>query len=196
MKDLYIGSGDVKELLSGKQTKGYHNLMTKFISNDRGHYNALLSPIDALRTGAILEERYNELLDINWYDQVKVTCKEFDVLKCSLDFAKLSKGNVIEFEELKTCNFDEFINISDLEYVQKKFKNNYNQVQFQLLCTGLDQATIVFMCVYSYEDDENWIRTIEEKDIKKFTIKRDKMVISKIMERATIFQTIKNNFEL
>lgn len=203
MNDLYIGSGDTSSLLMGKDTEGYFNLFKKFISNDREHYNAKASPINALRAGAILEEKYFETLDDSYYSQHKVVCKEKDVLCCSLDFAKINNGIVVDFDELKTCNFNDFLNFEQfrkddsgiVEYLKKNYKNNYNQVQQQLLCTELESANIVFLVVYSYDDEENYNRVIKDNEYIKFRITRDESVISKILERAEIFQTIKDNFK-
>ena len=102
--NLYIGSGDTSALLSGKDTQAYQKLWAKFVSNDTPHYNAKASPIDALRTGAILEERYALTLDDSWFCQFKLQCEEFDCLRSSLDFTKIENGNIQDFEELK-CIF-------------------------------------------------------------------------------------------
>ena len=199
---LTLGSGDTSKLLSGKQTKGFASLLQKFVADDRPYWNSLGSPLNALRTGAILEPVYLRNLSDNYYAQYKSTCKEFDCLTASIDFAKLEDGNVVDFDELKTIFLTEYIEkivpLSELsqkeqtEYIKKKFKANYEQVQFQLLCTDLESANLVFLSVESYDDIENELREIEENDYKKFRITRDEMVIAKIMERATIFQTIKN----
>lgn len=191
---MYIGSGDTTALLAGLNTQSHKKLLQRFVSDERPYYNALASPIDALRTGAILESRYLLTLDNGYYEQVKAVCKEFDVLKSSIDFAKLENSRIIDFDELKTANFDDFLKIRDggIEYVKKKYKNNYNQVQFQLLCTGLESANLVFLVVYTYEDEVNQERNIQPNEIITFRIKRDKDVISKITERATIFQQIKD----
>ena len=200
---LTIGSGDTTKLLSGKTTKGFASLLQKFVANDRPYWNSFASPIDALRTGAILEPRYLDTLDDSYYSQYKATCKEFDCLTSSLDFAKIEKGFIVDFDELKTIYLTEYIDkivplIEDENYIdviKKKFKNNYEQVQFQLLCTGLDSANLVFLAVDSYDDIENGLRDIQDDDFHKFRITRDEMVIAKIMERATIFQTIKNQIQ-
>jgi len=198
---LSLGSGDTTKLLSGKQTKGFASLLQKFVADDRPYWNSFASPIHALRTGAILEPRYLETLGDDYYVQYKSTCLEFDCLTSSLDFAKILKGRVVDFDELKTIFLTEYIDkivpLSELSqekqtaFIKKKFKSNYEQVQFQLLCSGLDSANLVFLSVESYEDIENELREINENDYKKFRIHRDEMVIAKIMERATIFQTIK-----
>jgi hypothetical protein len=56
--NLTIGSGDVAALMAGKDTKTFGDLMRKFVDENKPYYNALASPIDALRTGAILEKNY------------------------------------------------------------------------------------------------------------------------------------------
>ena len=196
MKTMYIGSGDVSALLAGKSTLAHAKLLQQFVSNTYPNYNSKASPIDALRTGAILEDRYMCYLGDDYYPQYKCTCKEMDVLTCSIDFAKLDKGKIIDFEELKTCNFNDFLELQkqDIEYIKKNYKNNYNQVQHQLLCTGLEYAHLVFVVVYSYDDEINETRDIKDNEIIKFKINRDDEVINKIKERAKIFQTIKDYY--
>ncbi|MBQ7819637.1 MAG: hypothetical protein IJ341_08070 [Bacteroidales bacterium] len=193
MISMYIGSGDCTALLAGLKTQSHLNLLRRFVSGEVPYYNALASPIDALRTGAILEDRFLLTLPDDYYSQYKVICKEQDVLKSSLDFAQLSKGEVVDFIELKSVSFLDFMNISDIEYIKGKYKNYYNQVQFQLYCTGLESATLCFLCVYEYDDNINRVREINtEIDTKRFRIERDEKVITKIRERAEIFQNLKN----
>ena len=55
---MYIGSGDIHSLMAGKDSKAHISLMQRFVSGIKPFYNAKASPIDALRTGAILEDRY------------------------------------------------------------------------------------------------------------------------------------------
>ena len=86
---MYIGSGDVHALMSGKETKSHSSLMQRFVSGVKPNYNAYASPIDALRTGAILENRYLLTLPDNYFTQYVVKSEEMDVFKCSLDFAKI-----------------------------------------------------------------------------------------------------------
>ena len=162
MKSMYIGSGEIAALLAKKNTLAYKRLLQRFVSDEKPYYNAKASPINALRTGAILEDRYFLFLDNNFYSQCKVTSKDFDILTCTLDFAKYNAGDIVEFQELKTCQFDDFLKLqnSDIEYIKKYYKNNYNQVQHQLLCTGLDEATLVFLVVYEYDDEVNYNRDI------------------------------------
>ena len=58
MKTMYIGSGDIKSLMSGKSTQAHLSLLRRFVSDVKPFYNAKASPIDACRIGAILEDRY------------------------------------------------------------------------------------------------------------------------------------------
>ena len=192
MISMYIGSGDCASLLAGLKTQAHLNLLRRFVSGEVPYYNALASPIDALRTGAILEDRFLLTLTDDYYPQYKVINKEQDVLKSSLDFARIEKGEVVDFIELKSVSFYDFLEITD-ENFKKKYKNYYNQVQFQLYCTGLESATLCFLCVYSYDDEENRARVINvEQDTKRFRIERDEKVINKIKERAVIFQQLKD----
>ena len=75
MLSTYIGSGDVSSMMAGKDTKAYLSLMQRFVSNEIPYYNAKESPIDALRTGAILEERFFLTLDDSWFCQYFVQSK-------------------------------------------------------------------------------------------------------------------------
>jgi len=201
MKSLYVGSGDTTKLLSGKHTKGHLELIQRFVSNERPYHNAKLSPIDALRTGAILEERFALVLDNSYYPQVKEICAEFDALRSSIDFAKIEKGKTVDFIELKTCSFSDFMAFENfrenkhagIEYIKKKYKNNYNQVQFQLLCSGLNSAKITFLAVYTYDDESNYKRDIKGNEYITFEISRDIEVIEKIKNRASLFQIIKTH---
>lgn len=199
---LTVGSGYATKLLSGKKTKGFAELLQLFVAHERPYWNSFASPIDALRTGAILEPKYLETLGEDYYCQYKAVCEEMDCLVSSIDFAKLKKGKVVDFDELKTMFFTEYIDkitplkkLSEKEqiaFIKKKFKNNYNQVQFQLYCAGLKSANLVFLTVETYEDDFNHMREIKEEDYTKFRIPRDKEVIDKIKERGSIFQAIKD----
>ena len=203
--NLYIGSGDVKSLLMGKETKGYQDLFRKFVSDTTPYYNALASPIDALRTGAILEEKYILTLSDDYYPQVKSHSKEMDVFSSSLDFAKINGGNIVDFDELKTIWFTDFVELiqpmqvlseEDLQVkIQKDFKTYYNQIQEQLYTTGLQSCNLVFLAVMSYEDDVNYLREIKENEVIKLRIYRNLSVIDKIKDAGQIFQTIKNNFK-
>ena len=197
MSCLSIGSGDVPRLLMGINTKGHRELWKEFINDTPPYYNSFASPIDALRTGAILEDRYMKYMGDDYYSQVKVRSEEMSVFNASLDFAKIEAGIVTEFKELKTIWFTDFIDViseSPTEVIKKKFKNNYNQVQEQLFCAGLDKATLVFLSVESYDDEINMRRIIKEKDTVEFVIERDEQVIEKLKERGKPFQVVKNHF--
>jgi len=201
---MHVSSGDTKSLLSGLQTKAQAKLMQKFVSGEKPNWNSFNSPIDALRTGAILEDRYLLILADNYFSQYKCVCKEVDVLTCRIDFGKIEKGNLVDFDELKTCNFNDYLKFEELiiegadllAYVKKHYKDNYNQVQEQLLCSGLASANIVFLAVYSYDDEVNYKRDIQENEYIKIRVPRDESIISKIKERAEIFQTIKDYYSL
>lgn len=94
IETMYIGSGDIHALMSGKNTKSHIALMQRFVSGIKPYYNAFASPIDALRTGAILENRYLLTLPENYFTQYVVKSNDMDVFKCSIDFAKIEKGNL------------------------------------------------------------------------------------------------------
>lgn len=202
---LIIGSGDIPKLISGKQTKGYRELWLKFIDPVTPNYNSLASPINALRTGAILEVPYLNYLGDDYYPQVKVISELMDVFKVSLDFAKYSGGNIIDFDELKTIFITDFIELikpmkkrsqkDQQQFVKSKFRNNYYQIQSQLFCTGLDECNISFLSVEVYDDEINEARVIDDNDVVKFRMKRDKEAIELITGRGEIFQTVKDNFK-
>lgn len=203
MNTMYIGSGDVKALLMKRDTAGHLALLQRFVSGVKPNYNALSSPIDAFRTGAILEGRFAEILPLDFYPQYRVISTEMNVFKCSLDFAELSGGNVIDFIELKTVNFSDFLVIEGLRnaelseqlaYIKKFHKDYYNQIQQQMFCTRLDSAQMVFLAVYSYDDEENYTREIKPNEWVSIRVPRDEMTIAKILEAGTIFQTIKNYY--
>lgn len=197
---MRIGSGDVSALLAGKDTKTHKALLDRFITDNRQYYNAFNSPIDALRTGAILEEKYHNYLPDDYFPQYEVVCGEMDVFVAHLDFARLDGGKVVDFDELKSCNIDDYLEIQSrdgsdlLEWIRKRYKSNYNQVQHQLLCTDLDSANLVYLGVTSYVDEDNRQRIIKDHELKKVRIERDEKVISLIKERGQIFQQIKNYY--
>ena len=203
--NLTIGSGDISSLMAGIDTKTYGDLMRKFVDENKPYYNAIASPIDALRTGAILETNYLKLLSDDYFIQYKVTNKEMDVFVSSLDFAKINNGKVVDFDELKTIHFTDYITLiqplqsmdekQQNEYIKKKFKKYYNQVQTQLFCSNLKSANLVFLSVDSYNDEENLMREIQENEYLKVRIIRDETVINQIKEKGNIFQTIKNHFK-
>jgi len=202
--NLTIGSGDVSALMAGINTKTYGDLMRKFIDEDKPYYNALASPIDALRTGAILEQNYLKLLSDDYFIQYKVTNEEMNVFTSSIDFAKINGGKIVDFDEMKTINFSDYISLiipmlgvdekTQKEHLLKNFKKNYYQVQIQLFCSKLDSANIVFVSVDSYVDEENLVREIKENEYAKFRIYRDENIINQIKKKAAIFQTIKDHF--
>lgn len=204
--NLTIGSGDISALMAGINTKIFGDLMRKFVDEYKPYYNALASPIDALRTGAILEQNYLKLLTDDYFIQYKVANEEMDVFTSSLDFAKINGGKVVDFDELKTIHFTDYIELiqpligkpqdDQIKAIQKTFKKYYNQVQIQLFCSKLDSANLVFLSVDSYDDEENILREIQENEYAKFRIYRDEKVISQIISKAQIFQTIKNHFKI
>jgi len=200
---MYIGSGDVKSLMAAKDSVSHIGLMQRFVSGVKPHYNALASPIDALRTGAILEDRYLLSLPENYYAQYPVVSQEMDVFKCSIDFAKIEGGKIIDFEELKTMQFFDFLNLTGIRerskednvaLIKKSYKAYYNQIQQQLYCAELKEATLTFLIVNSYDDSENMSRNIQPNDTIKIRIPRDEETITAIKERGLIFQQIKNYY--
>lgn len=204
MISTYIGSGDVSSMMAGKDTKAYLSLMQRFVSNEIPYFNAKESPIDALRTGAILEERFYLTLDDSWFCQYFVQSKEMDVFKATLDFAQINGGEVVDFIELKTVGFNDYITMVEpirddnkalVEFLKKKHKAYYYQIQEQLYCTNLESALLCFLSVTSYDDDENYQRIINPHEYTLVQVERDDEVIDAIKERGQIFQTIKNNFK-
>lgn len=202
--NLTIGSGDISALIAGINTKTFGDLMRKFVAEDSPYYNALASPIDALRTGAILEQNYLNLLSDDYFIQYKVTNNEMNVFTSSLDFAKINFGKVVDFDEMKTIHFSDYIalivpmigldEIQQKKLILKNFKKYYYQVQIQLFCAELESANLVFVSVDSYNDEENFVREIQENEYAKFRIYRDEKIISEITKKGEIFQTIKNYF--
>lgn len=197
--NLIIGSGDVGDLFAGYQTQSFGNLLRKFVAEDKPYYNALASPIDALRTGAILEVNYLKTLSDDYFAQINMQSSEMNIFKCSLDFAKIQGGQVVDFDELKSMWFTDFVDMIEpyrdsnkIEFIKKKFKRYYNQIQHQLYCSELESSNLVFIPVYSYVDEENFEREIKESEIVKFRIYRDEEVIAKLKQRGEMFQMIKN----
>ncbi len=194
---MRLGSGNTTALLQGKNTGGFKKLLIDFIADEPQNRNALNSTIHALRTGAILEEVMYKYLPDTYMSQVRVQSEELDVLTSTLDFAILDKGKVMYFIEMKTVNFNSFLEISEstdrLEYIKKKYKNYYNQVQQQMLVTGLKLCTLMFVVVYDENNDsENWNREIKKNEIIEIKVPFDENVSNKIKERAIIFQQIKD----
>lgn len=198
---MRIGSGDVTALLAGKNTKSHKALLERFVTGNRTYYNALNSPIDALRTGAILEEKYHDYLPDDYFPQFEVTCEDMDVFRAHIDFAKIEGGKVVDFDELKSCNLDDYLEIQSrdgdelMKWIRRNYKNNYNQVQMQLMCAGLESANLVYLGVTTYDDEENWQRVIKDHELTKIRIQRDEEVIALIRERGQIFQQIKDFYK-
>ena len=204
LSTLYIGSGDVHALMMGRTSAGYLRLLQRFVSGIVPHYNALASPIDALRTGAILEERFYQTLPFEWFPQYRVQSDEMDVFRASLDFAKLDEGRVVDFIELKTVNLDEYIeniqpivddNDALLDFLKRKRPSYYNQIQEQMYCAGLDVAHLVFLSVTSYDDTENYARDIKDNEYVMVTVPRDNDTINEIKEKGKLFQTIRDELK-
>lgn len=203
--NLTIGSGDVGSIMAGIHTKTYQNFLRKFVAEDKPYYNALASPIDALRTGAILEDNYLRYLPESYYPQYKATSKEMDCFTSSIDFAKIEKGEIVDFDELKTMFFVDYIEIIEplkgeapdvyLPVIKKKFKKYHQQVQDQMFCADLQSCNLVFLIVNSYDDDENRARIITDSDVSKFRIERDDKAIESIKQRGAFFQSIKDQFK-
>ena len=200
MNTMYIGSGDVTALMSKKDSQSHLTLLRRFVSGVKPYYNARASPIDALRTGAILEDRYLLILPENYFAQYVCVSLEMDVFKCSLDFAKIENGLVADFDELKSVYLSDYLEFEQykddpealLTYVKKKYKHYYYQVQEQLFCTGLDGCNLVFLSVTTYDDEENLTRDIQPNEFIKVQIHRNEKVIQEIKDRGTIFQQIKD----
>lgn len=200
MNTMYIGSGDITALMAGKGSISHLDLLRRFVSGVKPVYNAKASPIDALRTGAILEDRYLLTLPDCYFTQYVCVSKEMDVFKCSLDFAKVTNGDVVDFDELKSVYLNDYLELEPIKesnekllmFVKKKYKHYYYQVQEQLYCTGLNEANLVFLSVFSYDDEINMNRDVLPNEYMKIRIFRDESVISEIKNRGMIFQQIKN----
>jgi hypothetical protein len=203
IETMYIGSGDTSSLLAGKDTRAHALLMQRFVSGQRPYYNAKASPIDALRTGVILEDRFSLTLDDSWFSQYSVTSPMMDVFKAHLDFGKMEHGKLTDFIELKTMFFTDFlelISVRDdeaelLKTIQKQHRQYNEQVQQQLFCSGLESCQLVFVPVYSYVDEENMMRDIKASECITVRIYRNEKVIERIVERGRIFQQIKDYYE-
>jgi len=192
---MYIGSGDIAFLMAGLTTKTHLSLLARFCSGEMPYYNAKLSPIDACRAGAILEDRFLLSLPENYFPQYKAISTEMDVLKCSLDFAEIENGKLKSAIELKTIWFEDIVHIEPtVEYIRKKHSKYYNQIQEQLYCTELNEITLVFIPVYTYNDEVNQERIIDENEKTIIVIPRDEKTIEDIKERARIFQHIKDYY--
>lgn len=203
MKSMYIGSGDIAALMSGITTETHRKLLRRFVSDEIPHYNAKRSPIDAFRAGAILEERFFLTLNDEYLPQYKVVSKEMDVCKATLDFAKVEQNKVVDFIELKSVFASDYLDINMyrkaserkyLQFIQKKYKHNYEQVQYQMFCSGLDYGTLCYLEVQTYDDEENYNRIITPDEEVRFRIPRNEKVIAAQKQRLSIFQTIKNHY--
>jgi len=199
---LSIGSGDVKSIMMGKTTKGYQDFLRAFVSDDIQVYNSYASPIDALRTGKVLEDRFANYIE-GYYVDYKFRSTIMDVLACSLDFAKLDNGKVVDFIELKTMWFTDYLDLVSpikgdndrlVQWFKKDAKAYYNQVQEQLFVTELDSCDVRYLCVQSYDDEFNASYDVTENDFTSFRVSRDEEVISTILKSAEFFQGIKDHF--
>ncbi|NDV93504.1 hypothetical protein D0T84_01055 [Dysgonomonas sp. 521] len=203
MRSMYIGSGDVVALMSGITTESHRKLLRRFVSDEIPHYNAKRSPINALRAGAILEDRFFLALSDEYLPQYKVVSKEMDVCRATLDFAKVEHNKVVDFIELKTVFANDYLDINMyrespeeeyLEFIRKHYKHNYEQVQYQLFCSELDAATLCYLEVQTYDDEENIKRNITPDEYIEFRIPRNEEFINSIRGRCTILQQIKNYY--
>lgn len=201
---MRIGSGDIAALLLPVNSKGFRGLLNRFVADEPRNYNALNSPIEACRIGAILEGKYSELLPDDYFSQVRVKYPDMDVFTATLDYAKINNNKIVDFIEVKTIFFTDFIEKVEpikqaanwQESIRTSFPKYYNQVQEQIMCSGLQSGEIVFIPVYSYDDEENYGRSITEEECAKFRITRDEEVISSIKDKGKIFQTIKNYLDV
>lgn len=202
---MYISSGEVHRLLAGKHTKEHKKLIERFFSDEIPVRNAKNSPIDQFRTGAILEERFYMNLDNRYIPQCEVWSEEMNVCKSTLDFSDKQNNKVVDFIETKSCFFTDFLNLQPIknsrynvyvDFIKRYYKQNYNQIQFQLFCSGLTEASLTYIEVKSYNDEENLNRIIQPEETIEFRIKRDEEIISLIKKRASIFQQIKDYYEL
>lgn len=201
MKSMYIGSGDVVALMSGKTTETHRKLLRRFVSDEIPYYCSKNSPIDALRTGSILEDRFYLTLNDEYLPQYKVESEDLNVCKATLDFAKLYEGKVVDFKELKTAFATDYLDINMyrdceekdyLPFVKKKYKHNWEQIQYQMFCAKLDSARLCYLEVQTYDDLENYSRVITEDEIVEFKITLDESFIEKLKARIKPFQELKN----
>lgn len=200
----YVSSGDVPKLLMGKHTDGHRQLWQRFWSNQIPNYNAKHSPIDAFRIGAILEERFYLTLPDDYIPQKKVYCLGMDVCRSTLDFTKVVSNRVVDFIEMKTCFFTDFLKFQPYKnaayedyvaYLKLNYKNNYNQCQFQMMCADISECVLQFVEVKNYDDKQNYERTIQPEECIGFRLKRDDEVIEFITERVMPFQQIKDIYK-
>lgn len=200
---MQIGSGDIVALLSGKYTITHKRLIEQFVSGVKPRYNSLHPNCPGqFRAGAILETKYYSLLPKEYCPQYPAVSDEMDVFICHLDYALLDNGIVKDFEEVKTIKFDNFKIISRIDdnsvavqYIKKYYKTIYNQIQEQLFCTKLSEATLTFISVHSYEDVDNYMRVLTPDDVFKIRISRDEEIISRIKERGSVFQVMRDYYK-
>ena len=136
---LTIGSSDATNLLAGRRTKAFTGLLQRFVSDTRPYWNSFNSPINALRTGAILERKYLEVLGDDYFVQVKATHDVFNCCTASIDFGKMQGGKLVDFDELKTVFLTDFIDkivpIKDLgeveanNWIKKKMINSIKSIK-------------------------------------------------------------------
>lgn len=206
MIELRIGSGDINNLLMKPGSKGFNSLVTKFINNEREHYNAGLSGNKYLRTGDIIEKRYSLTRNEFCITQKKFTCIEFNCLSVHVDFAYYDDfGQLYMIEELKSINLPDYGAIKAIfntfgfngsqNEIKRLKRKEYAQIQSQMYCTGLEEAYLVFCPVFSYDDNENLNRIITDNDVIKFRVERDEEFISLLKERLQFFQKIKDYYE-
>jgi hypothetical protein len=203
---MTIGSGDVNALLADKATKTHQALLARFTSGvvqRRNPFHPNVPP--QFRTGAILETVYFSSLPKEKYiPQYKVRCEQMDVLAATLDFGKVCGGNLVDFIEFKTEwyeTFDlltEFRNneIGAVKFIKRYHRADYNQIQHQMLCAGFKEATLTRMRVTRYDDAYNRSRRVKPDDTMDIRIRRDDEVIERILERATIFQAIRDYYRI
>ena len=203
---LFIGSGDTKDLLSGLRSKAYNKLWERYVAIDKPNYNAFASPIDALRTGAILEERFYYAIDDKYLKQYKVINPDMDASKSTIDFAEVEQNRVVDFIELKSAWLTDFQEIYKLkgsstdEYMNyllsnSQYRQNVEQVQKQLFDTGLQSGLLCYLEVQTYNDEINRQRYIQKDEYVMFRIYRYELKINRIKERLTPFQQLKDYFK-
>lgn len=191
----HIGSGDIPSLMAGVKTKKHQELINKFMSGEKPNYNAYLSPINQLRTGKIIEDRYARCVDL--IPQWHVVSDDMNVFAATLDYVRLENRKVVYFEEVKSIWHEDFDKLPKKEvdreiYIRHKKKDIYNQVQEQIYCSKLMFGVVTFIAVYSYEDEINYSRNILESEILKTVINRDEAAIHNITKRGLPLQKIKD----
>jgi len=194
---MRIGSGQTTKLLQKTTSKGFRDLIAEFVKGETEYPDAMKSPIDSFRAGAILEEVMYKYMPDEYLPQIRIISRVYDVMTSTLDFA-VPQGNwVSRFTEMKSINFEDFLKLNaeknKLDYIKTKYKNYYNQVQQQLFVTDLPEGTLMFIPVYDAKDDEsNRNRVIYDYEIIQIPITPDARIQSLIEERAKFFQSLKN----